>query len=78
MANAIVIHGEELKELNDDDLDDVIRFGFSAPEAKYQMPNRKRTAPTTISPFNKSTTNLHKNSSALKSTQYLRPTTESK
>lgn len=25
MANAIVIHGEELKELNDDDLDDVIR-----------------------------------------------------
>jgi hypothetical protein len=29
--------------------------------SKYQMPNRKRTAPTTISPFNKSTTNLNKN-----------------
>lgn len=26
MANAIVIHGEELKELNDEDLDDVIRW----------------------------------------------------
>lgn len=28
MASAIVIHGEELKELNDEDLDDVIRYNL--------------------------------------------------